>query len=176
LTDGADCFLVSGGEAAGDVDGGSVLRVHDATLDFLRNKMYRGREEVRRIKVEGIGKRRGTGSHYGCRNRPATLADSRRSDEEFLGLGGVSGRRTKGRWRRVAGAFYSRDGALIRRGLNGINGRSNGGLGRVSGEIFGPRKKTMTWPWQVGPTRQRGREKESVPFWDTGWTVGLFWY
>jgi hypothetical protein len=35
LTGGADCFLVSGGEAARDVDGGSVLRVHDATLDFL---------------------------------------------------------------------------------------------------------------------------------------------
>jgi hypothetical protein len=35
LTGGADCFLVSGGEAAGDVDGGNVLRVHDAALDFL---------------------------------------------------------------------------------------------------------------------------------------------
>jgi hypothetical protein len=104
------------------------------------------------------------------------LADSRRSDEEFPGLGGISGRRTKGRWRRASEAFYSRDGALIRRGLNGINGRRNGGLGRVSDEIFGPRRKTMTWPWQVGPTRQRGREKESVPFRDTGWTVGLFWY
>jgi hypothetical protein len=63
LTGGADCFLVSGGEAAGDVDGGSVLQVHDAALDFLRNKMYQGREEVRRIKVEGIGKRRRMGSH-----------------------------------------------------------------------------------------------------------------
>jgi hypothetical protein len=51
LTGGADCFLVSGAEAAGDVDGGSVLRVHNAALDFLQNKMYRGREEVRRIKV-----------------------------------------------------------------------------------------------------------------------------
>jgi hypothetical protein len=82
----------------------------------------------------------------------------------------------KGDWRRAAGAFYRRDGALIRRGLNGINGRSNGGLGRVSGEIFSPRRKTMMWPWQVGPTHQRGREKESIPFWDTGWTVGLYWY
>jgi hypothetical protein len=48
---------------AGDRRCGEELRVHDTALDFLRNKMYRGLEVVRRIKVEGIGKRRRTGSH-----------------------------------------------------------------------------------------------------------------
>jgi hypothetical protein len=48
---------------AGDRRRGEELRVHDAALDFLRNKTHRGREEVCRIKVEGIGKRRRTGSH-----------------------------------------------------------------------------------------------------------------
>jgi hypothetical protein len=33
----------------------------------------------------------------------------------------------------------------------------------VSGVDFGQRSKTVTWPWQVGPTRQRGEERSRVP-------------
>jgi hypothetical protein len=42
LTGGADCFLVRGGEAARDVDGGSVLQVLDNSVDLLWIKQARG--------------------------------------------------------------------------------------------------------------------------------------
>jgi hypothetical protein len=46
----------------------------------------------------------------------------------------------------------------------GNNGRSNGGLGRVSGEIFGPRRKTMTWTDQWGPHVRERRRSEGYRF------------
>jgi hypothetical protein len=39
-----------------------------------------------------------------------------------------------------------------------INGDS------VYGEKFGRGRKTMMWPWQVGPARQRGIEKNAYQF------------
>jgi hypothetical protein len=53
---------------------------------------------------------------------------------------------------------------LIRQGLNGINGRSNGGLGHVSGEIFGPRRKTMTWTNRWGPLIRERKRKAGYRF------------
>jgi hypothetical protein len=52
------------------------------------------------------------------------------SGEEFHRPGGVSCRRTKGRWRRVAGAFYRRAAGRNGQILNEIKAGSNGELGR----------------------------------------------
>jgi hypothetical protein len=46
----------------------------------------------------------------------------------------------------------------------GNNGRSNGGLGHVSGEIFGPRRKTMTWTDRWGPHVRERRRSEGYRF------------
>jgi hypothetical protein len=60
LTGGADCFLVHGGEAAGDVDGGSVLRVLDDGVDLLRIKQARGVRRCAREWGRCLGPRGGT--------------------------------------------------------------------------------------------------------------------
>jgi hypothetical protein len=62
------------------------------------------------------------------------------------------------------GDYIAADGALIRQRLNGINGRSNGGHGHVSGEIFGPRRKTMTWTDRWGPLVRERKRKAGYRF------------
>jgi hypothetical protein len=46
----------------------------------------------------------------------------------------------------------------------GNQGKAQSGLGSVSGENFGWRKKMVMWPWQVGPARQRGEGKNAYHF------------
>jgi hypothetical protein len=69
------------------------------------------------IKVKRVEERRETGGHRRWQISPGMLADSRRSDEEFLSFGGISCRRMKGRWRRSVGAFYRHGESSKRAGL-----------------------------------------------------------
>jgi hypothetical protein len=71
----------------------------------------KGVREGRLIKVKRVEDRRETGAHRRWRISPGMLADSRRSDEEFLGLGGVSCRRTKGDGGGVLGHFIGAEGS-----------------------------------------------------------------
>jgi hypothetical protein len=69
------------------------------------------------------------------------------------------------------GDYIATDGALIRQVLNGINGRSNDRLGRVSGEIFGPRRKTMMWTDRWGPLIRERKRKAGYQE-ERRWAVG----
>jgi hypothetical protein len=46
----------------------------------------------------------------------------------------------------------------------------------VSGVEFGQRRKKVTWPWLVGPTRQRGKEETEYRFGFLRWAADLFRY
>jgi hypothetical protein len=88
---------------------------------------------VRRFEAKRIEVRRGARAHCRCRFRVETPADALDSGEEFRRPGGVSCRRTKGRWRRWPGPFIG-----VARGRNGRaitrieGGRGNGGSGVIS--------------------------------------------
>jgi hypothetical protein len=86
-------------------------------IDLLQLSRGKGVREGRLIKVKRVEERRETGAHRRWRISPGMLADLRRYDEEFPGFGGVSCRRTKGRWRRSVGAFYRRGESSKRAGL-----------------------------------------------------------
>jgi hypothetical protein len=75
---------------------------------LLGNKRGKVVREMRRFEAKRIEVRGGAQAHRRWRILPGMLADVRTSDEEFLGLGGISSGRTKGRWGRSAGAFYRR--------------------------------------------------------------------
>jgi hypothetical protein len=88
--------------------GGAGLRVMDIALDWLRIRTIQGREEVRRVKVEGIGERGRAQTHRRRHNRPETLAVLRTIGEEFIGLGWVFARKEKRRRGRNSWGIYRR--------------------------------------------------------------------
>jgi hypothetical protein len=82
-------------------------------------------ENVRETRL-GVRKRKerrgGAGVIGVCRSRADTPADAEDFDEQFLPPGGVSGERSKGRWRRGVLALY-RHGLLSKRqGIVGETG------------------------------------------------------
>jgi hypothetical protein len=81
----------------------------EVLLDLLRIRTKEGHEEVRLDEGKRIEERGRSRAHRRWRNWSDELADATVSDERLCRFGGVSVRRTKGRWRRAAGAFYSRD-------------------------------------------------------------------
>jgi hypothetical protein len=92
------------GEARRCASGVEVL------LDLLQRRTKKGHEEVRLVEGKRIEERGWSRAHRWWRNWPDELADATVFDERLRRFGGVPVRRTKGRWRRAAGAFYSRNG------------------------------------------------------------------
>jgi hypothetical protein len=110
------------GEARRCASGVEVL------LDLLQRRTKKGHEEVRLVEGKRIEERGRSRAHRWWRNWPDELADAAVSDERLRRFGGVSVRRTKGRWRRVAGSFYSRDGVE-----EGLGFRPGGGDRTLAG-------------------------------------------
>jgi hypothetical protein len=93
-------------EAAGGARVELGFRVMDVALDWLRIRTIQGCEEVRRVKVEGIGERGWARTHRRRHNRPETLTVMRTIGKEFVSLGWVFARKEKRRRGRNSWGIY----------------------------------------------------------------------
>jgi hypothetical protein len=93
---GLDLFQGRKRGMARDARGDDELRVHDAVLDLLQNKMNRGREKVCQVKAEGMGERGRSRAHGRRWIRADALADMADSGERFRQLGGAIGSGARG--------------------------------------------------------------------------------
>jgi hypothetical protein len=148
--------------------------VEEDWLGSLWNRASGGHQMMRQSRVRWLGHRRERGITLPRRNRAEEAACERISDEEFLGLGGVSSGRTKVRWERRPRAIY-------RRGLDCSNGAEWAGeitpavTGSRGEEIAGGGRR-VTWPGRRGPRASERKRKRVYRFGMARWAAGWFCY
>jgi hypothetical protein len=124
----------------------------DAYVASLRDLGGEGYQSGCRREGRSLGRERGARAHRRCSNRRRTAAEASDSDEESLCGSSMILRRSKGRWRRSARAFYRRRERSKR---PGIYGNWRGGINR--GKKQSPARfpvqggRRLTWPDIRGP-------------------------